>query len=371
MKTGYKRLLIFMLILIVILVTNTFFINFLSGYKMILFLFALLLFFKYYFITEKDRHIYLKDVLFELFLYVCIFFILYYLLGLIIGLARTSNYYTIGGLKNFIIPITLHIILREILRYNLLCKADGNKLCTILVVIVILLFDVTDDLFYANFNTSHGILALVSLSLLPAISKNISFSFISKKVGYKPNILFDLVFSLYPYLIPLIPNPSEYLSSIINMIIPIIFAFRISRLFELKKLGRINSDYRKGNVIGLMIPTVIIVILVYFSSGYFRFYTLAIASGSMNPNIKKGDVVVVDKKKIDYNPGDVIAFRHNDVIVVHRIIKKLDYEGRPIFYTKGDANSHIDDVVVEEDMIVGKANFIIPFIGYPTVWLNE
>ena len=62
-KLGYKRLLVFMLAIITTLSVNAFFVNFLSGYKMIIFVIALIVFFKFYFVLEKDRHRYLKDIL--------------------------------------------------------------------------------------------------------------------------------------------------------------------------------------------------------------------------------------------------------------------------------------------------------------------
>lgn len=40
----------------------------------------------------------------------------------------------------------------------------------------------------------------------------------------------------------------------------------------------------------------LVVILIYFVSGYFRYYAIAIASGSMETLISKGDVVIVDKE---------------------------------------------------------------------------
>ena len=105
MKRGYKRLLVFSIILIVILLINTFVINFLSSYVMVLFLGVLIYYFKVRFILEKDNHRHMKDIFFELFLYVMLFFILFYLLGLIVGLSKTPNYYSVLALKSIIIPL--------------------------------------------------------------------------------------------------------------------------------------------------------------------------------------------------------------------------------------------------------------------------
>ena len=40
-------------------------------------------------------------------------------------------------------------------------------------------------------------------------------------------------------------------------------------------------------------------------------------------------------------------------------------------YTKGDANKNIDNYIVEKRYVIGNVKFKIPYIGLPTVWLNE
>ena len=47
------------------------------------------------------------------------------------------------------------------------------------------------------------------------------------------------------------------------------------------------------------------------------------------------------------------------------------FDGKKYFYTKGDANNSLDNYVIGEEMIMGTINHYIPFIGYPTVLLNE
>ena len=115
-------------------------------------------------------------------------------------------------------------------------------------------------------------------------------------------------------------------------------------------------------------------ILVYFTSGYFHFHAIAVASGSMEPNIHKGDIAIIEKIEDDYDKlevGQVIAYKYEGVIVVHRLINILDDRGEYFYYTKGDANKEEDNWVVEKDMIIGIVNHRIPYAGMPTVWLNE
>jgi signal peptidase len=99
-----------------------------------------------------------------------------------------------------------------------------------------------------------------------------------------------------------------------------------------------------------------------------------VASGSMTPSILKGDVVVIeklDKKFEDLKVGQVIAYKKDKIIVVHRLYNIVKVDGEYFFYTKGDNNDFVDNYKITEDMVIGEVNVRIPFIGYPTVWLNN
>lgn len=373
MKKGYKKLLYFVLFIIIILFVNIFSNNFFSGLKFDLLLIILLILFHIFFVFEKDSHRYMSDILYEIFLYVILYFIFFYLLGFIVGLSKTPNYFTFYGIRSFIIPIIVYCILREIFRYNMLCKSEGNKICLVAVILLFIFLDLNYNTIPHSFSNNYSVLKYVALTLLPIISKNLSYTYISKKMGYKPIIVFDLIFSLYPFIIPILPNPSEYVMSIIYLLVPVFFAFRLVNFFEKKNDNLISSDYHKIKFKGILLPITTIFIMVYFYSGYFRFYSIAIASGSMEPKIHIGDVVIVDQKIDSKNiePGTVIAFKHNGVVIVHRIVKSAILDGKVVYYTKGDANSKIDDFLTEEQLVIGKVNVKIPFIGYPTVWFNK
>ena len=106
-------------------------------------------------------------------------------------------------------------------------------------------------------------------------------------------------------------------------------------------------------------------------SGYFRYYAIAVASGSMEPKISKGDVVIVDKKYSGINVGDVLAYKYDGKVIVHRIYRIVNNDNEYYIYTKGDANNDYDKYKITNDMFVGVVKFKIPIIGYPTVLLNE
>ena len=55
---------------------------------------------------------------------------------------------------------------------------------------------------------------------------------------------------------------------------------------------------------------------------YFCAYV--VMSGSMEPTIPTGSIVVVDGRKKERKPGDIITYRRGSVVVTHRIVKKRE-----------------------------------------------
>lgn len=373
MKKSYKRLIIFQVLMLLLIILNSFISNILTEYKFIILLIVMLVCFKFLLGFENKNYRHTKDMFFEIIIFLIIFFILYYLFGIFIGFAKTENYYSFNGFKTFIVPTILTIILKEILRYNMLKKSEENKIFLIVTCVLFILLDISNPLYYANFSTSYDSFIFVSLTLLPAISTNILCSYLSLKAGYKPVLLYLLVIELYQYLLPIVPNPNEYLSSIIQLIVPAILCYRLYNFFKKNNDEYKQREYNKKNYLFLIIPIIVIVVSVYFTSGYFKYYAVAIATGSMHPTIKKGDVVVIEKlDKYDrLKEGQVLAFKYSDVLIVHRIIRIVEKNGTYYFYTKGDANNGEDGYPVTEDMIMGKIDLKIPFLGLPTVWLKE
>ncbi|MEI6690369.1 MAG: signal peptidase I [bacterium] len=84
-----------------------------------------------------------------------------------------------------------------------------------------------------------------------------------------------------------------------------------------------------------------------------------VQSGSMEPSIMTGDVVVT-KAYTDYTKNDVITFASKTLgIVTHRVVK---HENN-IFVTKGDANRVIDNDQTSNAQIIGKVVLVVPMLG--------
>ena len=96
----------------------------------------------------------------------------------------------------------------------------------------------------------------------------------------------------------------------------------------------------------------------------FQYKPAIVVSGSMEPTIETGSFLLVDKKDKDVEVGDIIAYKHQDMQVSHRVVE-ITEEG---YITKGDNNDNVDFYVVDPDNVIGTTVFSIPKLGYVLDW---
>lgn len=85
----------------------------------------------------------------------------------------------------------------------------------------------------------------------------------------------------------------------------------------------------------------------------------SVMSGSMSPTLNVGDLVVV-RQKDAYKPGDIVVYRSDGALVIHRLIEADDKTAG--YVTKGDANS-VPDVPIRPERILGAMTAVLPGMG--------
>ena len=114
-------------------------------------------------------------------------------------------------------------------------------------------------------------------------------------------------------------------------------------------------------------------ILILFVLGVFKYVPIGVMSNSMENIFVRGDIVVYEKiNDIDIlKEQDIICYQLDNIKVMHRIVKINEYNGKKFFVTKGDNLTTNDPLRVSEEQIIGRIKFVLPKIGYPSVWLYE
>jgi signal peptidase len=103
--------------------------------------------------------------------------------------------------------------------------------------------------------------------------------------------------------------------------------------------------------------------------------SFTVMSGSMEPTIHVGDVVI-DKKisPLDARPGDIITFSDpsgKKRLITHRVRSYRVKGGVVQIVTKGDANNTVERWTVPAGGHIGKVELRVWKIGYPLVYAHS
>ena len=108
-----------------------------------------------------------------------------------------------------------------------------------------------------------------------------------------------------------------------------------------------------------------VVLVALYMTPLFGNKPAVIVSGSMEPTIKTGALVLIHFYDFgDCGVGDIITYYHPGFkeLVTHRVVEK----GEDYYWTKGDANVARDSISVIEDNFYGKviyaANWVAPLL---------
>jgi len=143
---------------------------------------------------------------------------------------------------------------------------------------------------------------------------------------------------------------------------------------KIKELLKHIIDLLKKHPIKSAITLIIILFIISFEIGVFKYRPLLIVSKSMTPSINVGDIIIYEeykKGKVEVNVGDVILYKLKDGrTIVHRVVEKspsnyVETYDICFYKVKGDANIDEDPYTLMENNFYGKMKFRIRWLGYP------
>ena len=99
---------------------------------------------------------------------------------------------------------------------------------------------------------------------------------------------------------------------------------------------------------------------------------IAIGSDSMNPIYYRGDAIIYKEVKPgEVKEKDILVFKSGSAIITHRVKKIIIDDNKIYFQTKGDNNDTEDIELVSSNNIYGVVKYVVKYIGYPTILLQE
>ena len=117
----------------------------------------------------------------------------------------------------------------------------------------------------------------------------------------------------------------------------------------------------------LLLAALAVILIAPRVMGY---QTLAVLSGSMEPEISVGSIVFTKEADPELlEIGDIVTYRlSGNTMVTHRVIEN-DKTAKQLI-TQGDANETADASPVTYDNVVGKVAMHLPLLGYLSIYIK-
>lgn len=318
----------------------------------------------------RNKNFYRKSSMKMVFIVFLLYILVIYLLGLFIGFVKNLYFYDFIVLIKKVLPISLFIIASEIARY-LFFKHNPSKLQIVIFTLELVILNIIIGVSGYNITNMQQVFVISSMIVVPTFAREVVCSYLNYNIGFAPTIIYKLLFSLYSYLVPFIPDLNDYLNSIFGIIIPFVIYYQTKKIVKYREKYGLYAKKSFSKTFGIVLLSFLTIIIILIS-GIFKYQLMAIATGSMEPIYYRGDAIILEKVSPDsIQEGDILVYNVSGGIVTHRVIEIVEKNGKRIFHTKGDNNETDDKIDILEQDVKGVVRYVVKYIGYPTILFNE
>lgn len=297
--------------------------------------------------------------------------------GFIFGLGKSPYSHSPIGIITNIVYVGSMLVGREYIRNYLVNSFTNNENFILFISVALLLslskFSITQ---YTKLNDLESLVQFLAEYFVPEFSHNLFATYLVFLGGPVSSIIYLGIIEGFHWLSPILPNLKWIITALIGVLCPIFFLMTFQGIYanETRKIK--EREQKKESALSWIITSIISISIIWFTLGVFPIYPSVIATGSMKPMIKPGDVILV-RKVVDIDginvlkEGDVIQFERDGIFISHRIVEVINDEKEGLqFRTKGDNNSTEDIDLVKPQDIKGTIEHTVPIIGWVTLLIK-
>lgn len=324
--------------------------------------------------SQKMRNKY--DITQSIVIIVIIYCMIYFSLGLVFGYERSPYSHEVTAiLKNLWTFISV-IVFQEFTRYQLVKLSPKKIGYYALITALFIIAEIDFWNFSSNFSNNVEFFKYMSQTIVPLIVTNCLFTYLSIMSANLPATIYRCLLMLMTILLPIFPALNWLIKAMMEIVLVIIASLYVNYVDIKSSRIMTRRQVKKESVVSYIPFVIVLVVLVCFISGTFKYQPIAVLSNSMLPTFARGDAVImkkIDKKDLKkLKKGTILYYSKEGRLIVHRIVSvKHTDDGKVETTTKGDNNNANDPWVITEDDMIGTVSFMIPYIGYPSVWVNE
>ena len=295
--------------------------------------------------------------------------------GFFEGIGKSPYSHSPAGIITNIILVGSSLAGREFARSYLVNSTTKKENYFVFIIIALFMcitsFSVNK---YRDLKDFESTVQFIAEYFSPEFSQNLFASYLTYLGGPGASIIYLGIVEGFHWLSPVLPNLKWINTALIGILSPIFFLMIFNSVYS-----DISQKKKKENegTAGWIITSIVSISVIWFAVGVFPIYPSVIITGSMEPQIKPGDVILVEKitdmehiNKLKIN--DVIQFKRDGILISHRIVDIENNENEGLlFKTKGDNNSGPDTDLVKPQDIKGIMKKIVPKIGWVTLLIRS
>lgn len=294
--------------------------------------------------------------------------------GLFDGFGRSPYNHSISGIMQNFIQVGLVLIGREQARSFLVNSLTKKVNYGVFVLIALFMTIINFPLSrFFNLHDYKNIIEFSAQYFAPEFLMNFLAVYFVYLGGPVPSLIYLGTIQAFHWLCPVLPNLKWITAALIGTLCPVFSFLSLRRSYSEECRERCREKREEDSPVNLLVSSLVSIIIIWFSVGVFPVYPSVVATGSMEPLIKPGDVILVEKVKpgFSYKIGDIIQFRQDNILISHRIVEIVKEEKSLGYQTKGDNNSGVDSQIVKPEDVKGRVLHVIPKIGWPSLFLKS
>lgn len=297
--------------------------------------------------------------------------------GLIFGFGASPYSRSLSGMFSNVIIIGSALVGREFIRSYFVNISTGKKKFLSLALVTVIM-TVTSFSFsrFTGLGSTLDLIQFIAQYLMPELTVNFIATYLAFLGGPLPAVIYIGIIQVFHWLSPVLPDPPWVIASLIGVFIPILSYVFFERAYLKERKHRKQMNHGNENPLSWMATAIACIFIIWFAIGVFPIYPSVVLTGSMRPEIEPGDLIMVKKCQTSdsiesLTVGDVIQFKHDDILVSHRIIERVEQGGGLAFRTQGDGNPIPDRELVKPEQIRGQIVSVVPKLGWPTLWIRQ
>ncbi len=297
--------------------------------------------------------------------------------GLLYGLGKSPYSHSAIGILLNVVTVGTMVTGREVARrYITVSLVKKEKLFVFIFIslfITLLGYPVSK---FSELKNAEETVKFIAQYFAPDFCHNLFATYLAFIGGVAPAIAYMGILQAFHWLSPILPNLIWITAALIGIMCPIFFFVLMQSIYLMDTKAIKKSGRYKESPAGWMITVIMSIGIIWFAVGVFPVYPSVIATGSMEPLIMPGDVILVEKTQKEEDlqkliKGDIIQFKVENFLVSHRIIEIVDGKNGRSYRTKGDNNNAPDTELVLAQNVKGKIVQIVPKIGWPTLLVRQ